>query len=217
MKHLLQKIAAVSLSVLMLVSLNSCGTNKGYAPAKGATWADLCRYFESEWFEALPADVQTQYDNLLLGQSPKKYQDSENEETNSAAIKTEDGEQEYSVFSSDDGIIYASGNQSVEDIPMMMLEVNPEKGAVNYRLSLFCEMQNFETATVLAVRDKTTGEYLAIKAYRSPIDRLYQVADSVQNLKSNHEYLVEAIAIIIPTEGHGVNDVLYCTESITVK
>lgn len=106
MKHLLQKIAAVSLSVLMLVSLNSCGTNKGYAPAKGATWADLCRYFESEWFEALPADVQTQYDNLLLGQSPKKYQDSENEETNSAAIKTEDGEQEYSVFSSDDGIIY---------------------------------------------------------------------------------------------------------------
>lgn len=217
MKHLLQKIAAVSLSILMLVSLSSCGTNKGYSPVEGATWADLCRHFESERFEALSSDVQTQYNNLLLGQSPKKYKDSENEETNSAAIKTEDGKQEYSVYSSDDGVIYASSDQRVEDIPMMMLEMNPEKGAVNYRLSLFCEMQNFEAATVLAVRDKTTGEYSAVKVYHSPIDRLYQVADSVQNLKSNHEYLVEAIAIIIPTEGHCVNDVLYCTESITVK
>ena len=53
-KHL----AGVGVALKLVLALGGCGNGKGYLPSQNATWGELCRHFQSEWFDSLPDEVQ---------------------------------------------------------------------------------------------------------------------------------------------------------------
>ena len=81
MKSVCSKGLTLLLVAVLVLSLGGCGNGKGYLPSQNATGGELCRHFQSEWFDSLPEEVQAEYDQLLLNEIPPKREDSENPET----------------------------------------------------------------------------------------------------------------------------------------
>ena len=58
MKSVCSKGLALLLAAVLVLALGGCGNGKGYLPSQNATWGELCRHFQPEWFDSLPEEVQ---------------------------------------------------------------------------------------------------------------------------------------------------------------
>ncbi len=211
-------LALLLAAVLVLVlALGGCGNGKGYLPSQNATWGELCRHFQSEWFDSLPEEVQAEYDQLLLNEIPPKREDSENPETGreEAAIRSE-GAEGYSVYVVDEGAMTLPQSKVPEGIITLMMGLRAEKEAVGYRVSTFCDQEGAQVFLMVALMDAQTGEYLAVQPYSSAIDRMYQTEEAFAKLKSKTDYTVKAIAWVTAS-GSVNNGALYAESSITTE
>ena len=183
MKSVCSKGLALLLAAVLVLALGGCGNGKGYLPSQNATWGELCRHFQSEWFDSLPDEVQAEYDQLLLNEIPPKREDSENPETGreEAAIRSE-GAEGYSVYVVDEGAMTLPQSEVPEGIITLMMGLRAEKEAVGYRVSTFCDQEGAQVFLMVALMDAQTGEYLAVQPYSSAIDRMYQTNRPLRTL-----------------------------------
>ena len=180
-------------ALLCAVFLMSCVHLDVWAESfndENATWGELCRHFQSEWFDSLPDEVQAEYDQLLLNEIPPKREDSENPETGreEAAIRSE-GAEGYSVYVVDEGAMTLPQSKVPEGIITLMMGLRAEKEAVGYRVSTFCDQEGAQVFLMVALMDAQTGEYLAVQPYSSAIDRMYQTEEAFAMKKNVLPYL----------------------------
>ena len=77
MKSVCSKGLTLLLAAVLVLALGGCGNGKGYLPSQNATWGELCRHFQPEWFDSLPNEVQEEYDQILLKEALTKLNDRE--------------------------------------------------------------------------------------------------------------------------------------------
>ena len=83
MKSVCSKGLTLLLAAVLVLALGGC-KKQAEAPSADATWGELCRHFQPEWFDSLPNEVQEEYDQILLKEAPHK--DTENNEARLVAV-----------------------------------------------------------------------------------------------------------------------------------
>ena len=217
MKNICSKGLTLLLAVVLVLALGGCGNGKGYLPSQKATWGELCRHFQPEWFDSLPDEVQAEYDRLLLNEIPPKQEDSENPKTGreESAIRSE-GAEGYSVYVVDEGAMTLPQSEVPEGITTLMMGLRAEEETVSYRVSTFCDQEGAQVFLMVALMDAQTGEYLAVQPYSGAIDRMYQAEEAFAKLNSKTDYTVKVIAWVTAS-GSVNNGALYAESSITTE
>lgn len=214
----MKKLFYLIFSIVLAISISACSSTNGYLPAEGATWGDLCQHFEPEWYDSLPDEVKSQYDVLLLGEIPPKEGEEGNEDTGneSAAINSDSTENGYSVYVDDNGILTLPNSDLPEDITTLMMGLREEKGAIDYKVSAFCNKEKAEVYMIVAVMNTETREYIGIQPKSSTIENMYQIEGTFTKLENEKDYTVEVIAWVT-APGYQSNGALYAKENLVTQ
>lgn len=131
----LRIFTALSCAFLMFV-LSGCQSSEAFRPSADDTWGDLCRKFEPEWFDALPKEIQAEYDSVILGEEPIK----KNRETVSAStpVISEKEPRNLDAKYYSDSEILSNPNQPDKEYSMVDLgvEISKQEKAVDYGVSV---------------------------------------------------------------------------------
>lgn len=225
MKSVCSKGLALLLAVVLVLALGGCGNGKGYLPSQKATWGELCRHFQPEWFDSLPNEVQEEYDQILLKEAPHK--DTENNEARLVAVtevkKITDGQEkqkEYPVLALNSCRLYDTKNtESVGTVDLaLMLLMQDNKMDFSSSVAVVSDEQPCKLTMVVALSDAGTGKYLAAQAGNfSVLNDVDGIVDSFEKLESGHDYTVQAI-VVDQSENYDLADqALYLTKTVTTK
>jgi hypothetical protein len=216
MKQYLRLIAVLCACSMLL--LTGCQSSKTFSPSADATWGDLCREFDAEWYDSLAEDVSGQLDKLLLSEN---HSSNDNELSAPSVVpvyKEADNAYDtgYTVFSMDKGnLIYKESDLDLLDLGLM---INQQDKAIDYMVSVssLAEGVTTDITVIVAISDTKSGKYLDINKDTVTVSRdIDGIADGFKNLKHNHKYTVKAIAIVDPPEDYSSSGPLYVEKEVT--
>lgn len=96
--------------------------------------------------------------------------------------------------------------------------INEQDKSIDYISSVYSSISKSSTdiTVIIALSDTKSREYLAIDAdIVSITNDIDGIVDGFKNLKHNHKYTVQAIAIIEPPEGYSSSCPLYVEKAVT--
>ncbi len=216
MKSVCSKGLALLLAAVLVLALGGCGNGKGYLPSQNATWGELCRHFQSEWFDSLPDEVQAEYDSVILGEEPIK----KNRETVSAStpVISEKEPRNLDAKYYSDSEILSNPNQPDEEYSMVDLgvEISKQEKAVDYSVSVMLIGHGAaEADTAFAIYDPEAQEYLDVCVGQAVDEKGWLREDSFTGLKRNHKYVIQAITAVQTEEGYREISPLYVEAEVT--
>ena len=219
MNKYLTKAVSLLCAAVLAVSFSACGKE----PVKETNWGELCRRFDAAWFEALPEEMQSQYDNLALGEAPEK--------TNPANITGSSTQAPVSAEEGTDAIAYAYGFDDAylydEELQMQgkltsAIAATQKENTLDYEASvtgLFLE-EPAKLSVVIALSDAKTGEYLEAKTLDLQEDlgaegkEQWTASGSFEKTKKNGSYKIEMLALVEPAQGLKANCPLYISQEV---
>lgn len=224
MKNICSKGLTLLLAAVLVLALGGC-KKQAEAPSADATWGELCRHFQPEWFDSLPNEVQEEYDQILLKEAPHK--DTENNEARLVAVtevkKITDGQEkqkEHPVLALNSCRLYDTKNtESVGTVDLaLMLLMQENKMDFSSSVAVVSDEQPCKLTMVVALSDAATGKYLAAQAGSfSVLNDVDGIVDSFEKLESGHDYTVQAI-VVDQSENYDLADqALYLTKTVTTK
>lgn len=213
MKRHLKKIASLVTALVVVASLSvsafasEAPTKDGFAPEADSTWGDLFRYFDPEGFEALPVEIQDQYDAALL--NPQTSVGTEE------AISTM-SDAETTVSAS--GYLYGDSDENAPEsraidiagLLNLTLGVSSTKTEIEYTAGLFCTKTCPWMYCSVTIYDGETGKYIDFDR-SAELDgaKVCSVDGTFSGLESKHEYRVQAFGNVTPPEGYFISNPLY--------
>lgn len=212
MKTNISKIICTMLAMVLVLSLSACGASKGFKAKADATWGDLCRNFDSEWYDALAEEVRTQYDAIAL--TAETFADSE-EATKFTGIDpvsfTVYGE-DYTKMSTRYGSISTNG---------LALMANEQDTSIEYTASVMSTVKDVtaDMVVIVALIDAESGAYVAFDKATVTVDAnaAQTLTGSFSELTSGHKYIVKAICVANAPQGYKCDGPLFVEKEITTK
>lgn len=210
------RIFTVLSCAFLMFALSGCQSSEAFRPSADDTWGDLCRKFEPEWFDALPKEIQAEYDSVILGEEPIK----KNRETVSAStpVISEKEPRNLDAKYYSDSEILSNPNQPDGEFSMVDLGVgiSKQKKAVDYGISvMLTEHGAAEADTALALYDPEAQEYLDVCVGQAVDEKGWLREDSFTGLKRNHKYVIQAITAVQTEEGYREISPLYVEAEVT--
>ena len=218
MKTYILKFICVFLISTLAFLLSACNVSNGYKPTADATWGDLCNQFEPKWYASLSDEVRTQLDNLLLSENHASNNDDSSISATVPVYKEikHTNDAGYTVFGQDNGD--CTSEENISNPVGISLMINEQDKSIDYISSVYSSISKSSTdiAVIIALSDTKSREYLAIDAdIVSITNDIDGIVDGFKNLKHNHKYTVQAIAIIEPPEGYSSSCPLYVEKAVT--
>ena len=200
----------------LMFALSGCQSAEVFRPSADDTWGDLCRKFEPEWFDALPKEIQAEYDSVILGEEPIK----KNRETVSASAPVISEKEPRNLDSKyyRDSEILSNPNQPDEEYSMVDLgvEISKQEKAVDYGVSVMLIGHGAaEADTAFAIYDPEAQEYLDVCVEQAVDEKGWLREDSFTGLKRNHKYVIQAITAVQTKEGYREISPLYVEAEVT--
>ena len=220
MKRNLQLIAVLCACSMLL--LTGCQSSKTFSPSADATWGQLCKQFQPEWYDSLSPEIQTEYDKIALGTIPDKEipEGIETIQSSTAVSQKEDDKlNQYTACERDRGMVYESDTEFPKGRVSLELYTGEEPEALNYAVSINGSQPDAisEIAVSVALYDKEAEEYLAVCTETMSGEKDGEIEDSFSDLKSGHRYSVQVIAVVSPMEGYQSSGPLYVEKEVTTK
>lgn len=210
MKANISKIICALLSLVLVFSMTACGASKGFTAKAESNWGDLCRSFDSEWYESLAEEVRAQCDETLLNAAAAEDSNPSVTFNNAEAANFTSYGEVYGKLNNKYGSRYTTG---------LELMVNAKSDAVDYTANVFSTVKDASTdmTVIVAIADAQSGKYIAFdKATVSAGEDVTEaITGSFANLESGHNYKVQAIAAITPPENCKVDGNLYITNEVS--
>ncbi len=196
-----------ALSVSAFASEAPVPEKDGFAPEADSTWGDLFRYFDPEGFEALPVEIQDQYDAALLD-----TQTSVGAENTTSAMS--DAETTVSatgyLYTDTDSITPESRKTDIAGLLNLTLGVSSTETEIEYTAGLFCTKTCPWMYCSVTIYDGETGEYIDFdRSSETDGAKVCSVDGTFIRLQSNHEYKVKAFGNVRPPEGYFLSNPLY--------
>lgn len=197
MKKSIIKMMSLILTVLTVMSLSlptfAAGTHakpkaEPLTPTEDTTLGDVCRHFDPESFSALPANVQSLYNKLLLkdavtGEEPEVYFSSDSDRVTVGRAR-----------------ISVNANGAVE--------------AVTYSSALKISLECPAMVLTSVVYDAETNEIVDSDSEYAENDVGTSMSGVCNNLEGDHKYRVEAIAVVTPPAGCTIDGILHDSDTV---
>lgn len=230
MRKYLQTFLSILLCTLMTLSLSACRDSNTFRASKDSTWGDLCRQFQPEWFNALPAEIQQEYDELLLQETPPGNHGGDTLQPASIVAvvpiekldeepeeEEEEDDEGYLVLERDACDLYGEPSDNIGCITLdLQLAVQDKKMDFSAGVASMFEEDNCDLALIVALSDTSTKKYLAVHSGTfSLANDIDWIVSSFENLKSKHDYTVQAIVVAKTSQGTLGNEALYVEKTVT--
>ena len=220
-KYLRLTAALVCLSLLFL--LTGCQDSKMFSPSASSTWGELCKQFQPEWYKELPQEMQQKCEELLLLQAPSQGSGEEFMEYTEvlSLTKLTEAEQEakgYPLLVKDGRELYDQQGSNELGFGELTLNLMVKKTKADFESSLSSILNDQSTmdfAVMVAISDKDTGKYFAVQADSFSMSTdTNGIVGTFENLKSDHLYQVQVLALAKTEGGSLTSEPLYVTKTL---
>lgn len=214
MKRHLRKIASLVTALVVVTSLSVSAfasevqTKDGFTPEADSTWGDLFRYFDPEGFEALPEEIQNQYDAALL--NTEMSVSTENVISNMSEAETTISASGYLYKDTESTTGPESCSIDIAGLLNLTLGVSSTKTKIEYTAGLFCTKTCPWMYCSVTIYDGETGKYIDFDR-SAELDgaKVCNVDGTFSGLESKHKYKVQAFGNVTPPAGYFISNPLY--------
>lgn len=213
MKRHLKKLTSLVAALAVVTSLSVSAfasevpADDGFLPEADSTWGDLFRHFDPEGLEALPLEIQAQYDAALL--DTEMSTDTENTISAMSDAETTVSASGY-LYADPDSDTQEDRSVDIAGLLNLSLGVSSTKTEIEYTAGLFCTKTCPWMYCSVTIYDGETGKYIDFDR-SAELDgaKVCSVDGTFSGLESKHEYKVKGFGNVTPPEGYFLSNPLY--------
>lgn len=221
MKQYLRLIAVLCACSMFL--LTGCQSSKTFSPSADATWGELCRNFYPDWFESIPQEMQQEWEELPLQQTPPGDHNEEFMEYTEVLPLTELTEEEketkgYPLLVKDSCILHEKQGSDELGFGELALTLAVKKTEVDFEASLSSILNDesmMEFAMIVTISDESNGKYFAVQADSFSMSTgTNSITGTFDQLESDHLYEVQVIVLAKTESGSLTSEPFYVTKTL---